>query len=423
MLKLILSLGHKKLTMKHIYTIIGALILFSQAYTQPLCNGRYEAPIFEDIQVDTITYSDVTGFKMDVYSAADDEYDSLKPLVILAHGGAFYLGTPQTPTMQKTCTEFAKRGYVAASIEYTLTNSWNLIDSLHMIEVVMKAIGDGKAAIRWFRQDADDLNQFQIDPEQIFVGGNSAGGVLMTNLAFIDETDELPYHMDSIIMANGGYEGAAGNFGYPSTVSGVINMAGAIYKPDIIDENDDIPVISFHGDADGVVPFNCNQVFWESEELSSIDLVILCGSEPIHQRLDELGITNELHIFEGDNHTPWEAAGAGEKRNLVINKAADFIFNFLNCNILSTPIVNNSYDQTINVHPNPIVIKSTLHIGNFGTNSVVNINIFDNVGRLVFTENTKKTDFVIQRGVFPTGMYVLNVKNEKFSKNLKILLE
>jgi len=330
--------------MKHIYTLIFIILFISEILAQPFCDGRYAEPVFDDINVDTITYSDVTGFKMDIYTATNDDFDGLKPVIILAHGGSFYLGSPQTPTMVKSCTEFAKRGYVAASIQYTLTNAIFLLDSLHMIDVVMKAIGDGKAAIRWFRQDADNGNQFQIDPEQIFVGGNSAGGVLMTNLAFVDETDDIPHHMDSIIIANGGFEGSAGNFGYPTTVSGIINMAGAIYKPLLIDENDNIPVISFHGDADGIVPFDCNQVFWEADGFGieinrdAVDLVTLCGSETIHQRLDELGINNELHIYEGDNHTPWEFAE--EKRNALISKASDFLYNLLNCNISSTPVNN-----------------------------------------------------------------------------------
>jgi len=417
--------------MKHICTIILFVLFISEIFAQPLCDNRYLEPVFENIKTDTITYSDVTGFKMDVYTAADDDYEGLKPLVIMAHGGSFYAGTPQTSTMVAACTDFAERGYVAASIQYSLTNALFLIDSLHMIDIVMKAIGDGKAAIRWFRQDADNGNQFQIDPDQIFVGGNSAGGVLMTNLAFFDETDDLPTHMDSIIIANGGFEGSAGNFGYSSTVSGVINMAGAIYKPDLISQDNNVPVISFHGDADGVVPFNCNQVFWDASgfgiefDRDAIDLVTLCGSEPIHQRLDELGISNELHVFEGDNHTPWslEVMGEKEKRNFVISKASDFLYNLLNCNILSTPIVNNSYFDEISVYPNPIVTNSTLFLGNFGTNSVVNINIFDGVGKLIFSESTRKTNFVIQRENFPSGLYVLNVKNQKNSKFLKILIE
>jgi len=414
--------------MKHIYTILPLFLLVTEIFAQSICEDRYAEPIFDNIKVDSINYSEVTNFYMDVYTAADDDYEGLKPVVIMAHGGAFYLGDPRTSTMVSTCTEFARRGYVAASIQYKLTQVWDLVDSLHMIDVVMKAIGDGKAAIRWFRQDADNGNQFQIDPQQIFVGGNSAGGVLMNNLAFIDETDNLPSHMDSIITANGGFEGSAGNFGYPSTVSGIINMAGAIYKPDVIDENNDIPIISFHGDADGVVPFNCNSVFWEGiNGFEGIDLVTLCGSESIHQRLDELGLLNELHVFEGYNHTPWSLDSVPAKRdsmmNYVVGKASDFLFNLVNCNVSSTLTVNNSYNAPINVYPNPIVTNSTLKLGDFGTNSVVYVSIFDNAGRLIFEEKTKKSEYIFQRGSFPSGVYVLNVKNKEFSKNLKILLK
>lgn len=410
--------------MKHIYTLISFVLFIIEVFAQSSCEDRYSEPFFDDVKVNTITYSDITGFKMDVYTATDDDYNGLKPVVILAHGGSFYLGSKETPSMVKMCTAFAKRGYVAASIQYTLTSSIvNLIDSLHMIDVVMKAIGDGKAAVRWFRQDADIANQFQIDPNQIFGGGNSAGGVLMMNLAFVDEADNLPAHMDSIIMINGGFEGAAGNDGYSSEINGVLNLAGAIYNPSFMDNNN-IPIISFHGDKDGVVPYNCNQVFWNAEGLNGLnrdafDLVALCGSEEIHKQANNLNFINELHVFPGDGHTPWEYEET--KRAMVIDKSVDFLFNLVQCNI--TDIASYTKEPEIKLHPNPIVTKSKLQLSQFGTNSVLHIYIFDNLGRVVLSEVTKSSEFVIKRGKIPNGIYVLSVKNEKFSKNLKILFK
>jgi len=150
--------------MRLCYLFLFSALLFSTD-TFGQCNDRYESPAFEDIVVNTIKYSDITGFEMDVYTAADDDYTELKPLVIFAHGGAFYAGSKTTPSMMRLCNEFASRGYVAASIQYTLTSSLNLVDSLIMTETVMQAIGDGKAAIRWFRKDAaENGNQFNIDP-------------------------------------------------------------------------------------------------------------------------------------------------------------------------------------------------------------------------------------------------------------------
>ena len=71
-----------------------------------------------------------------------------------------------------------KRGYVTASIQYRLTSIWNLTDSMHMLQTVMNGISDAKAAIRYFRKDAaTNGNVFGIDPNQIYIGGYSAGAI------------------------------------------------------------------------------------------------------------------------------------------------------------------------------------------------------------------------------------------------------
>jgi len=46
--------------MRHIYTIIFTVLLSSSTFAQAICEGRYLEPVFENIKVDSITYSDVT---------------------------------------------------------------------------------------------------------------------------------------------------------------------------------------------------------------------------------------------------------------------------------------------------------------------------------------------------------------------------
>ena len=95
--------------------------------------------------------------------------------------------------MVELCEAFAKRGYVTASIQYRLTDATNLLDSMQMLQTVVNGISDFKAAIRYFRMDVlQNGNSFGIDPDQIYVGGYSAGAILASNLAFMNDTAGIP---------------------------------------------------------------------------------------------------------------------------------------------------------------------------------------------------------------------------------------
>ena len=130
--------------MKH-NTIFLALILLcylplSAQLTDCDCTNRYQTEIFDNIDVQTVTYSDTYSLQMDIYTPSGDVCVN-RPLIILAHGGSFIGGSKSNPTVVDLCETFAKRGYVAASINYRLLPDYQFPDYLH----------DAKAAIRWLR--------------------------------------------------------------------------------------------------------------------------------------------------------------------------------------------------------------------------------------------------------------------------------
>lgn len=289
---------------------------------------RYADEIFDQVQVTTLVYSDSTGYLMDVYEPVGDTL-SQRPLLVLAHGGAFYAGTKNNGTMVDMCTSFAKRGYVAASIQYELApNIVALLDSLVIMETVIQAMGDGKAAIRYFRQDAATDDQFRIDPERVFMGGNSAGAILSMHLGYLDDLEVVPEHLLDIVERNGGLEGNRGNFGYDADVLAIVNLAGGLNSTIYVDEQSP-PTVSVHGDEDSIVPFDCNSVYWGTELLPGIqlDLADICGSSTIHPLLDNFEIDNALWVLEGEDHTPW-SLGNSELQNEVIEYVSDFLFDY-----------------------------------------------------------------------------------------------
>ena len=134
--------------------IILISLIVNLAYSQ--CNGRYETEIFNAVNVSTINYSDVYQngeHEMDVYTAIGDTATN-RPLVLYMHGGSFYGGTKNMTDCIDFCTSMAKRGYVAASLNYRLSNIVSFLSSQEeQYRTVLKAVADIKAGVRFFRKD------------------------------------------------------------------------------------------------------------------------------------------------------------------------------------------------------------------------------------------------------------------------------
>jgi hypothetical protein len=264
---------------------------------------------------------------MDIYEAQGDT-GSLKPLVILAHGGSFIGGTKNDFDVVYMANELAKKGYVCASIDYRLaTSAFQLIAEQTTVKVVFNAIQDGKAAVRYFKQDAATTNTYKINPDQIFFGGSSAGGILAFNLTYVDDITDLPESGQSLwqtwLTQLGGLEGNSGNPGYCSRTNCTFGFAGGIADTSYID-SDDVPLYASHALTDQTVLFNCGF------PLSGTTPVNLCGSGVIKTRMNNLNIYNHLDQYTGGNHPPY----SGNNTILQNNKdsLAAFLYNILDCN-------------------------------------------------------------------------------------------
>ena len=101
--------------MKNFFILITIIIFCSYpTYSQLVdcdCSNRYETEIFNDISVETVTYSDTFNLQMDIYTPNPDiDMCTNRPLIILAHGGSFIGGSKSNPTMVDLCETFAKSG-------------------------------------------------------------------------------------------------------------------------------------------------------------------------------------------------------------------------------------------------------------------------------------------------------------------------
>ena len=146
-------------------------------------NRRYLNPVFDEvIFTENIVYAtkrnDLNNkkeeLKLRVFEPKDDSL-AARPLFLLTPGGAFMVTGDDW--MNDVAEELAKAGFVVALNKYRLSSS---IDTPEKYAVALrKAMTDQTDALRFLINDARGKNRFRIDPDKIFIGGHSAGAILL----------------------------------------------------------------------------------------------------------------------------------------------------------------------------------------------------------------------------------------------------
>lgn len=364
--------------MKNNYILI-LFFLFSYSYSIAQdCNGRYQTNIYTDVEVTTVKYGEAVNASgnnqelfLDIYQAEGDTAVN-RPLVIFAFGGSFVGGSRESAELVHIATDLAKKGYVCASIDYRLASSVvNLIQEEVLVKTVFRAIQDGSAAVRFFRKDADTDNEYKINPDQIFMGGTSAGGILAINLAYVDDLNKLTPQWREWAKDIGGLQGNSGNSGYCNYVQGVFGFAGAVADTNYIDENS-VPFYGSHATEDNTVQYGFGP------PLQGFAPADLYGSGLIDVRMNNLGLYSELDTYAGGDHPP--LAGSSQILEETTENLASFLYNILDCNPNNQLSGNEiSCDDFEEDTPNSIYFAKDFSINLFPnpTNDFFNIEILD----------------------------------------------
>ena len=280
----------------------------------------------EDVTIDI----DLT---MDIFEPTGDTL-ALRPLVILAFGGGFLIGSKDDEDIQATCDSLAHKGYVTASINYRL--GMNVSDAGSAERAVYRGMQDYSAAIRYLKEFA---STYRIDTNYIFVGGVSAGSISALHLIFAEEAER-----PASTFASGGINPApdlgcrdcsGNNYDHSSTnVMATINCWGAMGDVNWIEPGENVPIISFHGDQDAIVPIDSGYPF---TLMASMPYVY--GSIPISNRADSIGLYNELYIFAGEGHNVWGSVvnnsfvgGPTQYFEPIVQSISDFLYLFMKPN-------------------------------------------------------------------------------------------
>lgn len=204
--------------------------------------------------------------QLDLYLPKKRSTNKPLPVIVFIHGGG-WKGGDRKGGMRNVAPYVASGDYAGVSVGYRLTNEAQWPAQIH----------DCKAAIRWIRGNAEDLN---LDADHIAVWGSSAGG-----------------HLVSIVGTSGDVPALEGRLGkytnLSSRVQAVVNYYGPenfitmVEQPSTIDRNvqdypealliggrvqdmadaaknaspvtyiskDDPPFLTAHGTKDPLVPF------------------------------------------------------------------------------------------------------------------------------------------------------------------------
>jgi hypothetical protein len=313
--------------------------------------------------------------------------------------------------MVALCNNFAKRGYVCASIDYRLGIPFPP-DQAGAKRALYRAVQDMKAAVRFFRKDAATANAYRIDPGLVFIGGSSAGAFTALHHAYLDDPSELPVEIDTVAL--GGMEGNSGNPGYSSAVNAVVNLCGALGDKQWIHPNDE-PLCSMHGTTDQTVPYATATIYL----FNVYPLMVVDGSYSVNQYADQIGLPNGMYTYFGAGHVPYLSNAA------YMDTTTRFVSNFLYARLGCQPADPNPYPNTFNSSTGIAQAASVSDVSLFpqpasgklfirSSERLMSVEMLDMSGRSLINRNVDGA-YEVTVGIesLASGTYILRLHTEK----------
>jgi hypothetical protein len=284
------------------FTFIMLIIFNTHLYTQNSC------AVFTDIQyselsiVPAIQYAPVqVDFAGNNFIPtarlvkATENTCPFSPLLILAHGGGFTSGNALL--MDSLSYKFAKLGYVCAAINYRL--GWPGLncptDSTEAIRAWFRSLQDINNALSFFKSN---FNEYQIDTNNIFLTGWSAGGYAAIGAAYTDLPDEIPSSCFDL--------GPITDVPTFPSFKAVATFSAAFLFPQHINNGQKPAVIMFNNSADAYqIPLECGK--WWNYGNCENSFPQACGITSVLPILEQNDITSGQIIYNYQTSNPFNS--------------------------------------------------------------------------------------------------------------------
>jgi poly(3-hydroxybutyrate) depolymerase len=337
-----------------------------------------------------------------------------RPLVFLIHGGGF-VGGDKT-NLNGEAYLFARRGFVAVTIDYRLGRDCSGPDTLSYDKAVYRAVQDANAALRFMVSKADSL---RIDTNWIFIGGGSAGAGTCLAMTYASQNEfnaSNPALQSVLGNLNNSTNGLTNTF----TVKGIFNNWGGVAR-DFFEPSEALPTINFHGDADPTVDVD------SALGNSCVNPPYVYGSNLIHQKLTQWGVCSQTVIKIGGGHGIYLSSTAAT--DFRIGKASCF-FKSIMCDVCfsdyttdsipatcsTTLSLDNESLQEFSLYPNPV--QTTLFVKPLLQDKFVDLFIYDLNGKIKQISFGKNE---ISVAGLSNGIYVLQVRDGEKIQSYKFV--
>lgn len=463
-----------------------------------LCSTLLPAQMWVDslytTQTTTVTYGSAVNYagitvplEMDITLPLNDSPPPCgRPLMVCIHGGGFVAGTKNDADVQYFMRRYAERGYAAVSINYRLgqfnTNialncnlpNWNCLnmaDTAEWHRAYYRGIQDARGAIRYL---VNNKTQFNVNHNNVFVMGTSAGGFIAMGVGYLDVDAEKPlsanaqvavaapnaaYEQTCIVQPGfapsistmdlsrpnlGGINGTLNPSTTPYTIRGVGNFFGAVFSNLFLQSATPTqpPLYLFHQPNDLIVPYGTDPVLEgfsdcavQTNCVPMISRPIVHGSQSIVNTLNLIGNTPPPYLFENTNNTadcltqtlnPSTQGHSIDSYILRDRNMATFFALYIDslspCNV---GIIPNYFSGDFNIYPNPanssVNVKYTLpNPQDEGKVTLVNA-----LGQIIVTQNITAPNGDVQLNLLtlPNGVYtVLLSSNQTVVEAQKLIV-
>lgn len=461
--------------------ILAPNLLFAQKWVDTTFQITIEKDSMYGSAIDFA--GNVENLTLDIAYPSNDTAPSCgRPLILVLYGGAWMGGNKDIAEVQRLMKEFAQRGYVAVAPNYRLgmfqTNQdkncnistffdveWNCLnaqDSSEWYRAYYRSIQDIKGALRYMVNKQD---QYNINPNNIFTTGFSAGGFTALGTAFLDHPSELSgltasfpdakaphsrydagcvkkYGWDTSIssmnLARPDLGSIDGDINFPAyssyKIKAVGNLFGGMFFNLLDSGSKDIGIYGFHQPNDLIVPYKKNRKVFHGLNDCAYGF---CNQSIIHRpfvysspTIRDWAISASIDFFFDSTKNNTDCAGQISEPSKGGHQLDNWNRTWNMANYFASKIDTTDCKTTLSLvkpmknflftlYPNPA--KKYINISS--SSPIYKYQISDLHGRVIMSNEIAPIDFMqINIQEIPSGLYIIKVftKLETFSKKIKI---
>lgn len=249
--------------------------------------------VSEAYTLQNISYGNNSAQKMDIYLPANRSATGTK-VFVLVHGGAWAAGDKADFTFMFNNIKTYYPNHAIINLNYRLATATS--------PAFPKQIDDIQLALNEIQQ-----SKYGVSKNYFFIGGSAGGHLALLYSYGYDPNHYVKGVCNTVGPTDFTDTSYTNNPSYLSVVNVLVGAAAYLQNPNSVQQVSPSyratatspPTISFFGDADTLVPATQKAL--------------------LHDKLTQLGVTNEATVYPGEGHGGWNAAHTQDYTLKLVN--------------------------------------------------------------------------------------------------------